>query len=1021
MEVEGGDIDEGLYSRQLYVMGHEAQRRMGNSNVLLVGANGLGVEIAKNVVLAGVKSLVIHDDDLCKIKDLGSQFYLTEVDVGTPRSIPTATRLADLNEYVRVSSHTGKLDEDFLKTFTAVIVADGTLATKIDLNEICHRHNVCFIGAQINGLFANCFCDFGEAFTVSDTNGEPPIVKMLATVLNSNPGLVTVHDESRHGLETGDVIHFSEVSGMVELNDLPPVKITEKGPYTFEIDADTSNFAAYTQGGYVHQVKQPRVLSFLPLRDSLPKPGDFLLTDFAKLGRSELLHFAFQALDAYRAARDGAYPRPGNEADCEEVYEIMKKLAASASGSDLTLSEDELDESAKNIVMAFSSGSCAELSPMAAFLGGVVAQEVLKACSGKFTPIHQWLYFDAAECLPDEITSSVDPVGTRYDGEIAVFGKDFVNQLMQTKLFLVGAGAIGCELLKNFACMGVGCGDKGVVHVTDMDKIEKSNLNRQFLFRPSDVGSNKSTAAGRAACVINSEMHVEAYEDKVAPETETIFGDDFMASLDIICTALDNVDARLYVDQRCLNYGKAMLESGTLGTKGNTQVVIPHLTENYGATRDPPEKSVPICTLKNFPYQIEHTLQWARDWFEGAYTQTPLNVNNYLTQSDFMQRLNAQQNVKVETLRSLKSTLVTDRPRTFEECIKWARLEFEDKFANQIKQLLFNFPPGMLTSTGAPFWSGSKRQPTPLEFSTEDRQHMAFVISGANLRAAIYDLKGDTDVARFVTYLSEMEVPEFVPKSNLKIPENDKELQHQKEEDDMMDVDTVADNIVSEIPSPSSLAGFRLTVAEFEKDDETNFHMDFIAAASNMRARNYAIAEADKHKSKLIAGKIIPAIATTTALVTGLVCMELYKVVAQKKTVESFKSGFVNLALPFFAFSEPIQVKKTVAGKLEWSIWDKIEIDAVEKQKTLAEFLRHFEDQYQVEVNMLSYAVSILHSFFSPPSKKAERMKMTMSELVENVTKQPIDPNSKFLVFEVICVDKDDNDVDFPPVRYRIR
>ena len=51
----------------------------------------------------------------------------------------------------------------------------------------------------------------------------------------------------------------------------------------------------------------------------------------------------------------------------------------------------------------------------------------------------------------------------------------------------VGAGAIGCELLKNFAMMGVACGEGGVVYVTDMDIIEKSNLNRQFLFRPWDI------------------------------------------------------------------------------------------------------------------------------------------------------------------------------------------------------------------------------------------------------------------------------------------------------------------------------------------------------------------------------------------------------------------------------------------------------------------------------------------------------------------------------------------------------
>jgi ubiquitin-activating enzyme E1 len=73
-----------------------------------------------------------------------------------------------------------------------------------------------------------------------------------------------------------------------------------------------------------------------------------------------------------------------------------------------------------------------------------------------------------------------------------------------------------------------------------------------------------------------------------------------------------------------------MLESGTLGTQGE-HPVVPHLTENYGATRDPPEKSIPVCTLKNFPNQIQHTLQWARDWFEGAFKQASEEVNSYLS------------------------------------------------------------------------------------------------------------------------------------------------------------------------------------------------------------------------------------------------------------------------------------------------------------------------------------------------------------------------------------------------------
>jgi|ERR1700722_11010207 len=91
-------------------------------------------------------------------------------------------------------------------------------------------------------------------------------------------------------------------------------------------------------------------------------------------------------------------------------------------------------------------------------------------------------------------------------------------------------------------------------------------------------------------------------------------------------------------------------------------------------------------------------------------------------------------------------------------------------------------------------------------------------------------------------------------------------------------VPDILPDLVKKLPSPSSLAGYRLTPVEFEKDDDTNHHIDFITAASNLRAMNYNIPIADRHTTKQIAGKIIPAIATTTSLVTGLVCLELYKV-----------------------------------------------------------------------------------------------------------------------------------------------
>jgi ubiquitin-activating enzyme E1 len=114
---QNGGIDEGLYSRQLYVLGHEAMHRMQASNVLISGMGGLGVEIAKNVVLGGVKSVCIHDNKPITYKDLGTQFFVSEKQVGLNRAECTQPHLAELNVYVPVNVHKGELNDEFVSQF----------------------------------------------------------------------------------------------------------------------------------------------------------------------------------------------------------------------------------------------------------------------------------------------------------------------------------------------------------------------------------------------------------------------------------------------------------------------------------------------------------------------------------------------------------------------------------------------------------------------------------------------------------------------------------------------------------------------------------------------------------------------------------------------------------------------------------------------------------------------------------------------------------------------------------------
>ncbi len=1019
-------------------MGHEAQRRMMASRVLLVGCSGLGAEVAKNCILAGISSITLCDPLPVNSFDLGGNFYLSEKDVASGQSRASLVKdsLAELNPYVKVSVATDVTDlstDSILPLIQDMAVVVITIPLPKDvliaIDKSCRETGTCFIYSLTAGVFAEIFCDFGEAFVVSDKDGEQPHQSQVENILCSNPAVVKVlEDQGRHNLETGDKVTFARVKGLDgALSDSSKqYEVKSTGPFTFElVGCDFSNSSAPATQGYITQVKQPVTLSFSSYEEILENPGELMLSDFAKFDRPPLLHLGFKALAKYWHENDGTYPAPGDVTAAQAVVDIAKSL-----------DKDELmkdNESAEKILKHLASGSCAILSPMCAALGGIVGQEVLKACSGKFTPIKGLLYFDAEESLPDDIlpADEVEPSGTsRYDSQIAVFGKETQQKLLDLNYFLVGAGAIGCEMLKNWALMGVGCGPKGHIHITDMDRIEKSNLSRQFLFRNKDIDNFKSATAANAAKTMNTDLNITAYQEKVGAETEHIFGDDFYDKLHGVCTALDNVEARLYVDQKCLFYRLPMLESGTLGTKGNTQIVVPHLTENYGATRDPPEKSIPVCTLKNFPNQIQHTLQWARDYFEGIFKQSAEDTNSYLsgeTSSSF-----EQQNTKLDTLKNIRKTLLDERPVQFEDCVVWARLKFEELFNNQILQLLHNFPEDQVTSSGTKFWSGSKRCPKPLLFDLESkcedaemRNHLDFIVAAANLRANMYGIKGRTDEEYFRQVLGNVIVPEFTPVSGVKIAANDAEAKEETNAPVGDNVESECDEILSQLPKASELAGFKINPIEFDKDVDE--HMLFVTACSNLRALNYSIPTEDTHRSRAIAGRIIPAIATTTALVTGLVCLELYKVAGSPRKelkIDAFKNGFINLAIPFMTLSEPTAPAKTKAilqGKeWNWTAWDSLDLNLGDI--TLREFMDHFEKEYNLEVSMLSHGVSILYSFFANKKKVEERMKMKMSEVVTSITKKEFPPNQLFIILELIANDLEtDEEVDLPYVKFRFR
>lgn len=1018
------DIDDSLYSRQRYVLGDSAMKQMAHSSVFLSGLGGMGVEIAKNIVLAGIKSLTIQDSKSCSAKDLGTQFFLREEDAKSNRTRAEAclSRLAELNPYVsmklRPSPLASNSDLAFLKQFQCVVLTEAPLSLQLKVNEFCRAQSpqIKFIAADVYGLYSYCFCDFGNEFTVQDVNGEEPRQTFIADVTKANPGVVTCFDQQYHGLESGDTVTFKEVKGMTALNGACH-KVKVLSPYQFSIgDTTGDEFQEYETGGIVIEVKVPVTVKFLSLQDQLTNPST-ILVDFTK--DVMVSHVAMYALHQFRE-ENGRLPRVRNDDDQGAFVKIAMRLND-------TLADPISSIDTKQLA---SLAHCAEgcFAPLCASLGGFVAQEVLKALTGKFTPLKQWVYLDASELLKgleNESASNFMPKGDRYDALRICLGDNLCNKIASQKLFMVGCGAIGCELIKNFAMLGVGV-KGGKITVTDNDIIEKSNLNRQFLFRPHHIQKPKSETAAQSTRDINPEMKIEAHQNKICPQTETtIYTDAFFEGMDIIVNALDNVEARRYVDSRCVTNQKPLMESGTLGAKGHVQVIIPFLTESYGSKQDPPEQSVPYCTLKSFPAQIEHTIQWARDKFESLFAQKPTMFNKYWeangSPEDVAQKLEGGE-VLENTLPTVK--YLKNRATSWHDCVRMARVKFEKYFSHKAKHLLHAFPRDARNSDGALFWQSPKRPPTPQEFNSKTETHLSFVVSCARLLAAVCNIpvkEDDLKQSSIEAILAEVAVPQFVPSSKRIVTDESEVKEPEKEEvgfGNVTDMKTAASDLMAAVKSGKATPDFlQVTPADFEKDDDSNGHIDFITAASNLRATMYSIEEADRFKTKLIAGKIVPAIATTTAAVAGLVTIEMIKYIKGCKSISDYNNCFLNLALPMVMFSEPARtVTTTLRPGLSYTEWDRWTVQGNADFK-LQEFNQHFKTKYELDVSMVAIGAKLIFLPIMPGHMK--RLKQKMVDLIK--VGEGVQYVDLTISFDQLDDDEDEEsgvEKGVPPIRY---
>lgn len=1012
-----------LYSRQIGTYGMDTMVKLISLKVLVLGCRGVGAEAVKNITLAGVHTVSIYDPAKATACDMGANFCITDANVGQgkTRGELTASLAEQLNPNTRVAN-IAALTDDVIKAHDVVIVTSGY--ANLSENELTRINAVCrardpiasFIVCLDGGIVGSLFVDHGPKFVTRDPDGRQALQKSITEVVTREDKKGRKYTRLRlatpEGMQPGALrdttqLTFSEVKGLCKpdgtsVNDagvFDGVVGLADPPNTVRIypSLEERGFTTpYVRGGFIHEAKEVIARDFRTFAECLAMPPPVIITNSMMDGTAESnVHLFVHALLRHGNSTNGALPAANDAAATDAICAVAEKINAAGKEAAATFVPPAVAESpydpesempspmppppppspfvCENMDADLIKNAArlvgAQLQPMCAVLGAIVAQEVVKV-TGKFTPVYQFLHMHCGALLPETAPADAAPKKDRYDDLRAIFGDAFVQKLNNLNMFMVGCGALGCENIKNFALNGIACGPKGRLIVTDNDRIEVSNLNRQFLFRDDNIGQPKSVAAAKRAQTMNSAMKIEAMQELVGDTTEHIFTDDFWEALDVVTNALDNMKARLYVDAKCILHEKVLVEAGTMGTGGNVDIIVPHKTTSYAEGGDADQTGgIPMCTLRNFPYIFDHCIEWARAQFDDVFVSPMMTAqllrenpdafkNKMIKDVDCAENEGQKQSFiakNAKTLRGIQEVLelLTKPSVTMEDCVELAWRAFHNQFRDKIASLIKCFPADAKKSNGEPFWSGHRKFPTALDADMDKYPDvLEFLIAASNLYACMLGVHGEKhppvqndpnarwmaqyrDPAWLKGVVAKLGVPDVV------ISAVD-DLDEETAASSSAAKDAANDNAKAEAAYRAQLDGVVAAAAsinpkaaplDFEKDDDDNFHIDFVAAASNLRALNYDIATKTRMDVKLVAGKIIPAIATTTAAVTGFALIELFKVL-QDKDVSLLLNGMIDL------------------GSNIYTMFDR---DPPKKVKTRVEKTYYPEQDYTEERNVVAF------------------------------------------------------------------
>ncbi|XP_055545721.1 SUMO-activating enzyme subunit 1 [Wyeomyia smithii] len=174
VEANGMELTEQeaeLYDRQIRLWGLDSQKRLRAARILVAGMNGLGAEIAKNIILSGVKSVTLLDDQDVKESDFCSQFLAAQSSLGTNRAEASLVRAQQLNPMVELKVDTeniSKKPDGYFKNFDVVCIMEASTEQLLRINGVCREAGVKFFAADLWGMFGFCFVDLQEHNFVED-------------------------------------------------------------------------------------------------------------------------------------------------------------------------------------------------------------------------------------------------------------------------------------------------------------------------------------------------------------------------------------------------------------------------------------------------------------------------------------------------------------------------------------------------------------------------------------------------------------------------------------------------------------------------------------------------------------------------------------------------------------------------------------------------------------------------------------------------------------------------------------